>query len=355
MGKKLTIEVTSNCNAKCFSCSRYNNNESIVKNINLDFDVYKQVINDIGEELRFIIFDGSFGDSPIHPQFLEMVKYVVDICPWIKIDISTNGSYKGVDFWAELGNILSTVTHKVSFALDGIDNETQNMYRSGTNFDKIIENARAFIGAGGKATWKMIPFNFNVELEEQGKVLAEKYGFNTFQRTRTTRYKQKAFKSLIAQELKIKPKDLNDKELALFDPKVQKDSLDSARKSVGVIEVDTTQGILENLEALLEPKTIVCKWADDDSYVISHDGKVWRCCWHDANYHYEKSNNNDRNQYLHYVNKYEPHWNSVYYNSINDIINHDFFMKDLPESFDNSYNDPFNPKLKVCSDKCSIL
>jgi len=41
--------------------------------------------------------------------------------------------------------------------------------------------------------------------------------------------------------------------------------------------------------------------------------------------------------------------------SFSDIINHVFFTKDLEESFSNKYDDNVNPKLKVCTEKCSKL
>ena len=41
--------------------------------------------------------------------------------------------------------------------------------------------------------------------------------------------------------------------------------------------------------------------------------------------------------------------------SFQDIITHPFFVEDLYESFDNNYDDPINPKLKVCTNRCSNL
>jgi hypothetical protein len=75
------------------------------------------------------------------------------------------------------------------------------MYRIATDFDKIIENAEAFISGGGEAVWKMIPFDFNDELEEKAKELAAKHGFQKFQRNRIQRVEQKAVKIALSEKM----------------------------------------------------------------------------------------------------------------------------------------------------------
>ena len=57
-------------------------------------------------------------------------------------------------FWTELGH------EKVSafFGIDGIDQKSLEKYRIGSNFKKLQENWRAFIKAGGLATWQYLVF-----------------------------------------------------------------------------------------------------------------------------------------------------------------------------------------------------
>ena len=54
------------------------------------------------------------------------------------------------------------------------------MYRRMTNFDKIMDNANAFISAGGNAHWKMIEFEHNKHQIEEARELARKMGFTHF-------------------------------------------------------------------------------------------------------------------------------------------------------------------------------
>ena len=155
---EITIEVTSNCQAKCPGCIRHKvfnpNTDEISappKNWNLPVDVHNKLIDDIADKVKYITYDGSFGDSPFHPDFLELIEYSAsklkgdmpnessgdrkgnlrpDFNGLHDMTISTNGSYKPPAFWKRLGEILNEHLpgrHHVMFDLDGTDNETQNM------------------------------------------------------------------------------------------------------------------------------------------------------------------------------------------------------------------------------------
>jgi hypothetical protein len=367
---EITIEVTSNCQAKCPGCIRhkvFNPDTDLMtappKNLNIPVDVHNRFIDEIADKVKYLTYDGSFGDSPFHPKFNELIEYSASKLKdhnLHDLTISTNGSYKTVSFWKNLGEILNKYLpgrHHVMFDLDGVDNETQNMYRVDTNFDKIIENAEAFISAGGCAVWKMIPFDFNESLEEEAKRLAAKHGFQKFQRNRIQRVEQKA--TLIAlskaqgvlDEMKSGDEDLE----FISDKEVDK-QVEKAKDIIKDIKIDKKLDPWVNLENAKEQAGITCIWAEADRYQISHDGSVWRCCWTNSNYQYKTQfNAGERENWTRFTSKYKEGWNNLHLNSFNDIINHDFFKKDLEESFSNTYDDVNNPKLKVCTSRCSNL
>jgi hypothetical protein len=384
---EITIEVTSNCQAKCPGCIRhkvFNPDTDLMtappKNLNIPVDVHNRFIDELVGKVQFLTYDGSFGDSPFHPQFNELIEYSSrtlkgDVEPFgdenlgmlskefkglHDLTISTNGSYKTPKFWKNLGEILHEHLpgrHHVMFDLDGIDNETQNMYRVDTNFDKVIENARAFISGGGCAVWKMIPFDFNESLEEEAKRLASLYGFQKFQRNRIQRVEQKA--TLIAlskaQGKLDKMKD-EDEDLEFISDKEVDKQVEKAKDVIKDIKIDKNLEPWLNLENAKEVAGITCLWATNDRYQISHDGSVWRCCWTNSNYQYKTQYNaGDRESWTRFTSKYNEGWNNLHLHSFNDIINHDFFTKDLEESFSNTYDDDNNPKLKVCTSRCSNL
>lgn len=375
---EITIEVTSNCQAKCPGCIRhkvFNPDTDVVsappKNWNLPVDVHNKLIDDLAEKskVKYLTYDGSFGDSPFHPDFLELVEYSASKLkgpvPFNgdglhDMTISTNGSYKTPAFWKRLGEILNEHLpnrHHVMFDLDGVDNKTQNMYRISTDFDKIIENAEAFISGGGQAVWKMIPFDFNDELEEKAKELAAKHGFQKFQRNRIQRVEQKAVKIALSEKMnKLDRMKEEDEDLQNISEELVEENLKKAKNLVNDIAIDTKLTVEENLENAREVTGITCLWGANNRYQISHDGSVWRCCWMNSNYQYKTEYDaGGRENWLRFTKKYNEGWNNLHSNSFHDIISHAFFTKDLEDSFSNGYDDEVNPKLKVCTTRCSDL
>jgi len=375
---EITIEVTSNCQAKCPGCIRhkvFNPDTDVVsappKNWNLPVDVHNKLIDNLAEKskVKYLTYDGSFGDSPFHPDFLELVEYSASKLkgpvPFNgdglhDMTISTNGSYKTPAFWKRLGEILNEHLpnrHHVMFDLDGVDNKTQNMYRIATDFDKIIENAEAFISGGGQAVWKMIPFDFNDELEEKAKELAAKHGFQKFQRNRIQRVEQKAVKIALSEKMnKLDRMKEEDEDLQNISEELVEENLKKAKNLVNDIAIDTKLTVEENLENAREVTGITCLWGANNRYQISHDGSVWRCCWMNSNYQYKTEYDaGGRENWLRFTKKYNEGWNNLHSNSFHDIISHAFFTKDLEDSFSNGYDDEVNPKLKVCTTRCSDL
>ena len=391
---QLTIEVTSNCQAQCPGCIRKNvinpttgeigYTKGVPKNVNMSLEVHNRLIDEAYEDgLTWVSYDGGFGDSPLHPDFLDMIRHVSEKPNIQIVAISTNGSYKPPEFWYELGKILHKNKpnnkeydpydnnkyesgHLVFFDLDGVDNETQNKYRVKTDFDTIIRNAKAYIAGGGYAVWKMIPFDFNEELEARGIELAREHGFQEFRRTRVHRVEQQATLMALAEKQGVAVEELNDGELDRADPE-DRERLAHKPETQALIQdikIDPKKSVHENMAIAKEEAGITCNWANQETgenvkggnYQVSHDGSVWRCCWHNSAYQFRtRMNSGDRDGWERFIRFYDDNWNNINTNSWNEIITHDFFTKDLQESFSNKYDDDINPKLKVCTHRCSNL
>lgn len=387
---QLTIEVTSNCQAQCPGCIRKNvrnpstgkigYTKGVPKNVNMSLEAHNRLIDEAGDDLTWVSYDGGFGDSPLHPDFLDIIKHTASKPQIEIIAISTNGSYQTEEFWFKLGQILSSrkpvdhdfvhgdepdklnrveYGHLVFFDLDGVDQETQEMYRVKTNFDRIIRNAKAYIAGGGYAVWKMIPFDFNESLEERGMELAKEHGFAEFRRTRVHRVEQSATLLALAKKQGVAIEELNDGELDRADPKDIKKNIEAGKELIQDIVIDPNKTVYQNMDDAKEKAGIICQWANVENggnYQVSHDGSVWRCCWHNSAYQYRtKLNTGDRHGWERFMSPYEYDWNNINTHRFKDIINHRFFIKDLYESFDNKYDDEVNPKLKVCTKRCSNL
>ena len=83
----------------------------------------------------------------------------------------TNGGARKPDYWRSLAETAGDKMHVV-FGIDGLA-DTNHLYRRHVQWDKLIENAQAFIGAGGKAKWQFIKFPWNKHQVEQAKELSK--------------------------------------------------------------------------------------------------------------------------------------------------------------------------------------
>jgi hypothetical protein len=86
-------------------------------------------------------------------------------------------------------------------------------------------------------------------------------------------------------------------------------------------------------------------------YFLSYDSKIWPCCFLHNGYFMR------HNMYDHLtsrINKnYGDTFNSLLHNSIDDIVQHQFFQNDLIESFDNDIGEGKCGKIKRCADVCT--
>lgn len=73
----LEFQISDVCNLKCAFC--YRGQPGYVQNKKgfMDFSLFKKAIDEVGDKVPAIRFNSS-GESVLHPQFLEMVKYAKD-------------------------------------------------------------------------------------------------------------------------------------------------------------------------------------------------------------------------------------------------------------------------------------
>lgn len=192
--KWLHVESTTRCNAACPSCSRNNYGYGLKKGVtlqDLSLDVFSETIQKL-RNLNTIQLCGNLGDPISAKNINEQIDMIISHEKIKRLQIHTNGSLRSKKWWRELSDKFKCFDQAdVVFALDGLD-DTHSIYRQGTNYNKIIENAKAFIENGGSAVWQFIPFKHNQHQIMDCLKLSKKLGFKRFEFYRNARYPSQA-------------------------------------------------------------------------------------------------------------------------------------------------------------------
>ena len=252
--KDIHLEITSKCQAKCPMCPRRISGGPLNPFIKLDeitLDVFKQWFElDFIKQLDSLFMCGNLGDPIISKDTLEIYQYLREANPNIRLAMHTNGSARDPEWWQRLAQLKV----KVTFGIDGLA-DTHHLYRISTDFNKIIENARAFITAGGVAKWHMLVFAHNEHQIEEARTMSKQMGFADFSIKHTSRFKQDY--------------------LQVID--------DAGRPTHRIKPTQTSLDMIPLAEAAqkeVKPH-IVCKAQKFKQLYVSACGNVSPCCWLD--------------------------------------------------------------------------
>lgn len=181
--RRVHIELTTRCNARCPMCMRnyrgYDYNSGYPDTELYFTDIVHIFKKSLLAQLALnpvygVNFNGNLGDFAVSRDGVEIVNYFANA--GVRVNINTNGSSRSPAWWSK----LARPGVQIGFALDGLA-DTHSLYRQDTDWQKIIENARAFIKAGGRAVWRFVPFDHNRHQEEECRRLAKDLGFADFE------------------------------------------------------------------------------------------------------------------------------------------------------------------------------
>jgi hypothetical protein len=245
--KWVHAEVSSKCNAWCPACPRNNQGYGLADGMieqDLDPRMFESVISQL-PNLHGVQLCGNLGDPVASKYFDE----IIDISKKYskKIQIHTNGGLRSTSWWKKLAIGLENIEHDVWFGIDGLAG-VHEIYRQGTDFSKVIENAQSFIQHGGHATWQLIPYLHNEHQIMACLKMSQELKFKKFKLVNTYRNQTTARHYKTGESFELLPTDKFRKLI----------SIDFAKKAV-------------------ESKN--CMHLSMPSIYISAKGTISRCCY----------------------------------------------------------------------------
>lgn len=254
------VELSSNCQAKCPMCARNHHGgqeNPLLKVSDIDVELAKEIFNsNFMNQLHTITMCGNYGDPILNKDLIPIIDHMAISNPDIRIDVHTNGSARSISWWKELAHTLPR-NHLVQFGIDGLE-DTHHLYRIGTDFNKIIENASAFIAEGGRARWNFITFKHNEHQLETARQMARDLGFESFYEKQTSRFIGNPYFEVYDKNGNVTHK--------LENPTEQK-----------LIFID--KKTVENYKELIKQATIVCEVEETKSVYVDALGYLWPCCF----------------------------------------------------------------------------
>lgn len=365
------LEITERCNASCPMCARNINggeDNPHLKDHELTLEDCKKIFKpEFIAQLDRMYMCGNFGDPVNAKDTLEVFDYFRKHNPNMNLTMYTNGSAKKTEWWTELAKVMGKNAYVV-FSIDGLE-DTNHLYRQNTVWDKIIENAQAFIDAGGKARWDFIVFAHNEHQVEDAELLSKRMGFEKFQYKKSARFFSNASGTTKDAHQAANRKGLTTLLQAPTNPKYRNSALDQIGKVVGKEEVikflpskqsealevqggqkfNNNPALKSKMEIELDNAVIKCKVAEEKSLYISAEGVVQPCCW-TAGQMYVWYYKPEAAQIWQAINAVGKDTINAKINSLENIVDGLYFQSVIPDSWNK--NSCAEGKLAVCAKTC---
>jgi len=258
--KAIHLEISNNCQASCPMCVRNIHGgleNPLLKITNWSLEDFKTIMTPrVLNQLESFFFCGNYGDPMMNNDVIDMCRYAKEVNPNLFVHFHTNGGARKTSWWEELAEALPK-NHRVVFAIDGLE-DTHHLYRIGTKYETVIENARAFISAGGIAEWAFLKFLHNEHQTEEVRKRSKELGFSFLSIKNSSRF---------ILENKFPVWDKNGSVTHYLQP--------SSETPIKFID----RKIIDNYKKIVEEAKIDCKVLELKEIYIDAFKHFYPCCW----------------------------------------------------------------------------
>jgi len=287
--RKLHLELSSFCNARCPLCPRNFNGYPYnrgYEETNLTLEKLKTIVSvDFLQQIDEILINGNFGDFVMNPESVEIIDWLKTVNGKTFIHVSTNGGARDRKFW----QALAKLGIEINFCIDGLE-DTHHLYRQDTTYEQVVRNAVTYITAGGRANWVMTRFDHNQHQFDEARSRANQLKFSNFIVRETVRNTGSVYDRQGKRIFTMR--NNNNFPAQLTDTFIQKQ-----------LKVDNMIGLHSN-----KGLAIACESAAERSLYIGADGKIDACCYLSGNLfsdiaEYKKVNTNTVEQGIQWFNQ----------------------------------------------------
>ena len=365
--KALHIEITNKCNVACPMCTRNiygsaTNPNLYLKEITLP-DIKKFFPKEFISQLEHVMFCGVYGDPLMAKDILDIIAYFKqEGCK--NIWFHTNGSAREPYWWKKIAQYFQDTKDEMLFGIDGLE-DTLSIYRKGANFEKVIRNAKAFISAGGTATWSFLVFKHNEHQVEKAKKMADDLGFSGFRVRKTSRFRKSSKNNQFLPVPVLKKSFFQD-----IDNLKNLDQIDETYVDY-YLEMPTKPKYqnphFENLSVInkkhgsflnyLDKTEIKCIYQNKFKRLyLDFNSQLWPCCFIPSDiYHFKKNHRYKQDFFKKVYNRWGTDFNNMKLHTLEEILSHEWFSSQLTQSWKNKLNESKNPKLLKCARTCGHL
>jgi len=337
--RQVHLEITERCNAACPQCPRRIDGGAMnpkVTGAELSLAEIRLIMPaDFVRQLKKVYLCGNYGDPAAGSDTLEIVRYLRGCSATLTIGIHSNGSLRSTGWWGSLAEAIGACGY-ARFAIDGLE-DTNHIYRRNTEWKKIIENASAYMAAGGRAEWDFIVFAHNEHQVEAARDLSRALGFASYNVKKTARFlKREAMAYAAKSPVKSVSGSLVDEIQSPSRAEFRNDFLES-------LEADRARH--GSFDAYLDSREIDCKAVREKSIYISAEGKVLPCCYLAAML--KNAPGDETRQFARLFDGVEADLSATGDVSLETIVAGNFFQNQVKDKWQSG-----SEKLKVCARVC---
>jgi MoaA/NifB/PqqE/SkfB family radical SAM enzyme len=322
----LFMDISTYCNAGCPQCHRTDNNGlgkvDWLPLVQWSIKQFKSVFTpDQLKNINRFHFCGTFGDPMMVKDILKIVKYIISNSN-CDMSFDTNGSMRNEDFWWDLG-VTGGDRLTVRFDVDGINQKMHETYRRFTFLDKTLKHMDIMSQTNCKVEAQTILFKHNEDYKDEIRKLCLQHGAVAHNFVTSDRFSQGPTTSHV---------DEKGVEFTL-------------EKATGRFETHSDKLKNRYPELVVEPN-ITCMWAKPrNEVIVSYDGQVLPCCYHQNNYHRKLKSLMVDDMYKDYEENKSKY--NVFHTPLSEILNSEWYTKKLPNSINSD-----NP-IRSCAVNCS--